>query len=104
MFARANTDIATSLIDLTAPVSVKCYPNPFSNQLTIEIDISTIQNLDVKIYDVSGRLIRNLYHENGMINRQIMVWDGKNDRGMKMATGNYYLKVNNTVKKVILKH
>ena len=103
MFARVNTELATSLIDLASTFSVNCYPNPFSNQLTIEIDIPINQNLDVKIYDVSGRLIRNLYHGDG-INKKIMVWDGKSDQGMKMASGNYYLKVNNTVKKVILKH
>jgi len=103
MFALVNAELATSLIDLTSTFSVNCYPNPFSNQLTIEIDIPINQNLDVKIYDVSGRLIRNLYHGDG-INKKIMVWDGKNDRGIKMASGNYYLKVNNTVKKVILKH
>jgi hypothetical protein len=103
MFARVNTELATSIIDLTEPVSVKCYPNPFSNQLTIEINVPIIQDLDVKIYDASGRLIRTLYHGNG-ITKKIMVWDGKNDRGMKMASGNYYLKVNNTVKKVIFKH
>lgn len=103
MFASVNTELATSIIDVTEPVSVKCYPNPFSNQLTIEIDIPFIQDLDVKIFDASGRLIRTLYHGDG-ISKKIMVWDGKNDRGMKMASGNYYLKVNNTVKKVILKH
>jgi len=103
MFARGNTELATSLIDLVSTFSVNCYPNPFSNQLTIEIDIPINQNLDVKIYDVSGRLIRNLYHGDG-INKKIMVWDGKSDHGMKMTSGNYYLKVNNTVRKVILKH
>ncbi len=103
MFARINTELATSLINLASNFSVNCYPNPFSNQLTIEMDIPIHQNLDVKIYDVSGRLICNLYHGDG-INKKIMIWDGKNDRGIKMASGNYYLKVNNTVKKVILKH
>ncbi|MBW8334181.1 MAG: T9SS type A sorting domain-containing protein [Prolixibacteraceae bacterium] len=103
MFASANTELATSIIDITEPVSVKCYPNPFSDQLTIEIDILTIQELDVKIFDAGGRLIRTLYRGDG-IAKKIVFWDGKNDSGMKMASGNYYLKVNNTVKKVIFKH
>ena len=100
LFARI-TEIANNLIELTEPVSVKCYPNPFSHQLTIEIDVLTIQNLDVKIYDVNGCLIRTLYHGDG-IERKRMVWDGKNDQGTKMGVGNYFLKVNNTVTKVVL--
>ena len=102
MFASVTTELATSLTDLTEPVSVKYFPNPFSSQLTIEIDLLTTQKLDVKIYDVTGSLIRNLYQGNGLKSR--MVWDGKNDLGTKMASGNYYLKVNNMVKKVILKN
>ena len=103
MFARINTELATSLIDLKEPISVKCYPNPFSSQLTIEIDISILQNLDVKIFDVNGHLIRTLYRGDGL-DKNSLVWDGKNDQGIKMATGNYYLKVNDTVRKVVLKN
>jgi hypothetical protein len=102
LFISTIADKATSIYELTEPVSVKCYPNPFSSQLTIEIDIFTIGNLDVNVYDVGGRLIRTLFHGGG-INRKTIVWDGKNDLGMKMVSGNYYLKVNDTVKKVVLK-
>ncbi|MDP2336788.1 MAG: CARDB domain-containing protein [Bacteroidota bacterium] len=101
MFARVNTELVTSLSELTESVSVKCYPNPFTNQITIEVTISDVRKLNIEIFDISGRLIRNLYHGSG-IERNTLIWDGRNNQGVKMAPGNYYLKANETVEKIIL--
>lgn len=103
MFAIVNIGLATSLIELGDPVSVKCYPNPFKEQITIEITISESQKLDIKIFDLSGRLIRTLYLGNGN-ERTTLIWDGKNDHGARMASGSYFLKANNTVEKIVLSH
>jgi hypothetical protein len=36
--------------------------------------------------------------------KRILVWNGKNDSGVKMVEGSYFIKVNDTVRKIILKH
>ncbi len=103
MFARVNTELATVLIDPTEPVSVKCYPNPFTDQITIEIVNSEVQKLDVKIFDINGQNIRMLYSGNSN-EKTVLLWDGKNDQGVKTAPGSYLLKANNTVEKIVLSH
>lgn len=79
---------------------MKCYPNPFTEQVTIEIKTSGIKDLDVKIYDLNGRIIRNLYSGEGLSGK-LLIWDGKNDQGNKVASGSYYLKANEKVEKLI---
>ena len=79
---------------------MKCYPNPFTEKVTIEITAPETINLDVKIYDLNGRVIRNLYSGNGLSGK-LLIWDGKNDQGKKVASGSYYLKANDKVEKLI---
>ncbi len=103
MFVLANPELATNIKDLVESTSVTCFPNPFTDLVTIHIMAPGIQKLDVRIFDSNGRLIRYLYRGNGL-ESNTLTWDGKNDYGVKMANGNYVLKVNNTVKKIVLKH
>jgi len=41
--------------------SVLIYPNPGSSQQTIKIKANQPERLDIKLYDVSGRLVQNVY-------------------------------------------
>ena len=101
MFASAQTDVAIGITEIGHSVSVKCYPNPFIEQITIEVTMSDASILDVEIFDAGGRLVRNLFY-GSEIETQTLFWDGKNDQGIKMSPGSYFLKVNETIKKVIL--
>jgi len=103
MFAIVNTELATKLTELTQPVSLRCYPNPFNEQITIEIAISEAQKMEVKIFDLSGRIVRALYM-GSTYEKTILNWDGKNDDGVKMAPGSYFIKANQTVEKIVLSH
>ncbi|MFY9154127.1 MAG: CARDB domain-containing protein [Prolixibacteraceae bacterium] len=101
MFATANTILVTNTENQFNQNSVRCFPNPFTDQITIEIAISETPKLDVRIYDVKGRLIRNLYQGKNQI-KTILIWDGKNDQGAKILPGNYVLKANDKVEKILL--
>ena len=41
--------------------SVMVYPNPGIGQQTIKIRTNQAEKLDIKLYDVSGRLVQNIY-------------------------------------------
>jgi len=103
MFALINSELATDSKVITGQISVKCYPNPFSEQITIQIAVSDGPILDVRIIDINGRIIRSLYHGNTK-ETTILVWNGKNNQGIKVVSGSYYLKANDKVEKIILGH
>jgi hypothetical protein len=79
-----------------------CYPNPFSDQLTIEIQLNEPKKLEVNIYDMSGRLIRNLFKGKAGITESL-VWDGRNGNGNHLFSGTYLVKANNMIEKIVLK-
>ena len=69
------------------------YPNPFTRNTTITCELTKpAKSLTVKIYTLTGRLIRKLESEapSGFIK---LKWDGKDDDGNEVANGVYYGKM-----------
>jgi len=102
IFVQVGFDQTTGLDELANQTTVKCYPNPFSDQINIEIVLQEPQKLEVRIYDVNGKLVRSLY-KSKTEKRTNLIWDGKNDSGSEMVPGSYYLKANSKVEKIMLR-
>jgi len=67
------------------------YPNPvYSGNSVIRFELGQEANVDVKIYTVSGELVRNLV-ESSTCPRGLneVVWDMENDAGERVARGVY---------------
>jgi hypothetical protein len=101
LFAYASADLNTGITLPGNEFEVKLFPNPFQDFITININLSKQENLDVEIYDLNSRRIRQLY--NGKANGQITLqWDGNDSAGNKVANGVYVCRINKMWKKVIL--
>ncbi len=74
-------------------VSFLNYPNPFehSTKLTCELT-APADSIDIKIYTLSGRLIRtlSLLPTAGFLMEE---WDGRDADGVEVANGVYYAKI-----------
>ena len=69
------------------------YPNPFPRKTTITCELTApADSLDVKIYTLSGRLIRELSipATPGFL---MVEWDGRDADGIEVANGVYYAKL-----------
>lgn len=69
------------------------YPNPFSRETTVTCELTKpAESLNVKIYTLTGRLIRQLKTEApaGFIQ---LKWDGRDSDGNEVANGVYYGKI-----------
>ena len=76
--------------------SLTVFPNPFTENLNITCQAAGQHNAELKIYDVTGRLVKSLYHESGIMNREsFFVWDGVDDRGRAVPQGVYFLRIDN---------
>lgn len=76
------------------------YPNPFNPSTTIKFAIREISHVQIKIYDLNGRLIKTIIDEVKAVGVHTVVWDSKNTLGHEIAAGTYFCQVRsgNTLK------
>ena len=97
----AQIGMPTGLLAFEGNMEVKCYPNPFSEQITIDIMLAARQNINIKVFDTKGALVRTLF-DNEAEGKMAINWDGRNQAGAKMISGTYFVKVNDSTFKVLL--
>ena len=70
------------------------YPNPFNPLTRIDYNIgNTDIEVDLKIFDISGRLIRTLVSEVLLAGQHSSYWDGKDNKGKSSAAGTYFYQI-----------
>lgn len=65
------------------------YPNPFNPTTNIIFAIPRPNVVSVRIYDVTGRLVKTLVNEFRSAGEHVVMWDGRNDEGQKASSGMY---------------
>ncbi len=82
------------------------FPNPFNPATTIRYDMRAKGLVTIKIYDVSGRLVRTLLDGVKEAGSYAAAWDGGNNLGAAAASGIYFCKMQTAgfsdVKKLVL--
>jgi flagellar hook assembly protein FlgD len=69
-------------------------PNPFTTSLQIAFQNQTEYPMSVKVYDITGRLVKNL--RNGAIyGSTILKWSGNDENGRAVSQGIYFIRVDN---------
>jgi len=64
-------------------------PNPLNSTVTISYEISTQGEVNLRIHDVRGRLVRTLVQGERTAGRYQVVWSGTDDAGRDLASGVY---------------
>jgi photosystem II stability/assembly factor-like uncharacterized protein len=69
------------------------YPNPFNPSTNIAFALKERAEVSLRIYNVSGQLVRTLVHETRAAGQHVAQWDGKNSRGENVASGVYWYRL-----------
>jgi parallel beta-helix repeat protein len=73
------------------------YPNPFNPRTTIEYSVNgelgASQRVDLRVYDLKGRLVRQLVAEPQVAGIHTVTWNGVDDAGRKVASGVYFYRL-----------
>ena len=70
------------------------YPNPFNNTTTIEIILNQSSKIELSIYDIQGRLVKELIPSIELnAGTHQLVWDGNQNNGSPLPNGVYYYKI-----------
>jgi len=66
------------------------YPNPFNAITTIKYSLPLDKNVNIKIYNMLGQVVKTLVDNKLQPKGEYKVtWDGTNDQGMLVASGTY---------------
>jgi hypothetical protein len=81
-------------------------PNPFNPTTAIRFDTAREGNVELRIYDGSGKLIRTLVDRHLPATNHEVTWDGRDDRGAAVASGVYFYRLvaadQRAIKKMVL--
>jgi hypothetical protein len=84
-----NTGVAPAVVSSLA----QAYPNPMNPTATISYTVGTPGKVMLRVFDVTGRVIRTLVDESQATGRHAVIWDGANDRGEKVASGVFFYQL-----------
>lgn len=87
-----NQQTTTNLQPIASNVNglfLSSYPNPSKETITIQYYSAHQEDVQLGIYDLQGRLIRQLAQHQALKGEQFTTWDGTNDTGQLVPPGVY---------------
>ncbi|MCK6562421.1 T9SS type A sorting domain-containing protein [bacterium] len=90
---KARAAAAALLAPLPASFSVNVHPNPFNPATRIQFHLPTAGLVTVQVYDVYGRMVRELSRDWRQAGTHQITWDGRNQHGRAVASGTYFTHV-----------
>lgn len=98
-------------VDITSPETFQLsqnYPNPFNPETKIRYQLPNSGKVAIKVFNVLGRQVRVLVNEKKDAGFHEVIWNARDDSGLKVSTGIYYYLIiagefKETKKMVLLK-
>ena len=69
------------------------YPNPFNSSTEIPYEILNEDYISLKIYDLSGCIIKVLVNDYKSVGNHVANWHGKNQKGISVSAGVYIYSI-----------
>ena len=66
------------------------YPNPFNPTTTIRFDLPQAAHVKLLIYNVNGKLVRQLVNAQQPAGAHSLIWDGRDETGKIVSSGMYF--------------
>jgi hypothetical protein len=74
--------------------AISIYPNPFNPHTTINFDLEKTGVIDLRVYDLTGRLVRELVAgEYVAAGPQSWAWNGRDAKGRVVSSGVYLVQL-----------
>ena len=88
-------DNSMAEISLTMPANFTlfpAYPNPFNPSTKLRYALAEAGEVEVRIYNVIGRLILSSAENKFGLGEYIWRWDGRDQNGQTVSTGVYFVQ------------
>jgi hypothetical protein len=92
--------------DLAERLGLRSYPNPFNPRTTFAYTLPAEGQVQVRVFDAQGALVRTLLTDNQSAGSHEVAWDGAGDDGLASPSGVYFGRIESAgvsdVQKVVL--
>jgi hypothetical protein len=78
-------------------------PNPFRHSTRIVFQVAQPELVELAIFAVDGRLVRILDKKLWPVGRHVLTWDGRDDHGVSVSSGTYFVRFRTTEKREVTK-
>jgi len=69
------------------------YPNPFNPSTQVKFVLESACQVDLKVFDTRGRLVKSLMQGVQPAGRYSAEWHGRNDSGQAVPSGVYFMRL-----------
>ena len=69
------------------------FPNPFNPTTKLQFQLPSSGKVRLNIYDISGRLIKEIFAGDKVAGKYTFEWNGNNTNGRHVASGVYFYSV-----------
>jgi len=91
------TDIGEGTIVPDDKVLLQNYPNPFNPITTINFTLPSAGKMNISIYDIRGRLVRNLVDNHSYTaGTHTLTWNGIDNHKQKLSSGIYFCRLHSS--------
>jgi len=73
--------------------AIKVSPNPFRELAVISYQIARQSEIELKLYNLRGQLVRELHNGTAEKGEQVLAWEGCDDKGRHLPAGVYLLRL-----------
>jgi hypothetical protein len=92
----------------SGPIRLRAFPNPFNATANVVVDLDAAAEVNVGVYDVTGRLVTRLWKGPLLQGANLLRWRGERANGEPAASGMYFIRAetpnaSSTIKAVLLK-
>lgn len=73
--------------------TLSVHPNPFNPSTQIRFTLPAVSLVSLRIFDITGRLVRTWNEELRSAGEHLIVWEGNNQNGRHVASGAYFAEL-----------
>ncbi len=79
--------------DKPGPTSIRCYPNPFSNDITLQLNDPAAKMAHLRILDLSGKTVYSHELSTPSARHHSFTWNGSDRYGQPVKPGTYIIEI-----------
>ena len=86
----------TAVLEQALPLATALaqnYPNPFNPETTIHFDLAGESGVSLRVFDMTGQVVRTLVRGSLPAGSYTELWDGRNEMGVKVGSGVYFYEL-----------